>query len=118
MNTTLYFIKEMFAPSTTLQTTIPTESETSSSSSFSTPFIIGFVLFCILCLIYNIGAVRLSWCYNTAAGTSLPLKVIYAILSFFFSSFYYPLYAFFLDEKCAQETPVYQIGGSRRHRKH
>lgn len=114
MNTALQFVKEMVAPSTPSQTALPTESNATST----TPFIILFGIVCLLCFIYNIGAVRLSWCYNTSIGTNFPLKIVYAFIAFFFSSIYYPFYAFFLDETCIQTPPITQIGGSRRHRKH
>lgn len=55
-------------------------------------------IFLIVCNLY--GAVRLSWCYNTYLGTSPGLKVVYAVLCFFFPVFYYPFYGVFLDPLC------------------
>ena len=56
------------------------------------------VILLVVCNLY--GAVRLSWCYNTYLGTSPGLKVVYAVLCFFFPVFYYPFYGVFLDPLC------------------
>lgn len=98
-------------------------------SDFSTPFsglivvaVIGFLLFG---LFYAVGAAKLSWCYNSSLGASTGVKLIWAVLAYFFSATYYPYYAFFLDENCAAAIPApssntNQKGGrrlrlSRRH---
>jgi hypothetical protein len=65
--------------------------------AFAFVWLIGIALL-VICNLY--GAVRLSWCYNTYLGTSPGLKVVYAILCFFFPVFYYPFYGVFLDPLC------------------
>jgi len=65
--------------------------------AFTFLWVIG-VVFLIICNLY--GAVSLSWCYNTYIGTSPALKVVYAVLCFFFPMFYYPYYGVFLDPLC------------------
>ena len=57
------------------------------------------------------GAARLSWCYNTFYGTGEAEKLLWAILCFFYSGFYFPFYAIFLDPVCGR---VAQRGGSRK----
>ncbi len=70
---------------------------------------IAFVFFSVF------AGVRLSWCYNTAIGTSDGMKIVYAILVFFFSGFYIPYYAFFLNPLCGQKknSSLIRIGGFR-----
>ena len=65
--------------------------------AFTFVWFIGILLL-IICNLY--GAVSLSWCYNTYLGTSPGLKVVYAVLCFFFPMFYYPYYGVFLDPLC------------------
>jgi hypothetical protein len=59
--------------------------------------VIGVLLFVVL---YSVGAAKLSWCYNSSVGTGTALKLIYAAVAFWFSGFYYPFYAFFVDDNC------------------
>jgi len=65
--------------------------------AFAFVWLIAIILL-IICNLY--GAVRLSWCYNTYIGTPPGLKVVYAVLCFFFPMFYYPFYGVFLDPLC------------------
>ena len=59
---------------------------------------VAILLFYILFLIvFGIGAARLSYNYNISVGHSAGAAMAYAILNFFFSSFYYPFYALVLD---------------------
>ena len=48
-------------------------------------------------LMYSIGAASLSYNYNVSVGTQGPTTMIYAALSFMFSSLYYPFYALFVS---------------------
>jgi hypothetical protein len=72
----------------------------------------GLVILGIFIMIFaNLyGAARLSWCYNTFHGASGGEKIIWSVLSFFFSGFYYPFYAIFLDPVCGR----LQKGGRRQ----
>ncbi len=63
--------------------------------------VIGVLLFVLL---YSAGAAKLSWCYNSSVGTGTALKFIYAAVAFWFSQFYYPFYAFFVDDNCQVST--------------
>lgn len=63
------------------------------------------IVFVVISLIFALGAARLSYTYNLYIGNSTGVAFGYAVLNFFFSYFYYPFYAFFLN-------PV----GSRRQR--
>ena len=69
------------------------------------------ILLIILILANCYGAARLSWCYNTFYGVGEGEKFLSAILSFCFPSFYYPVYAIFLDPVCGR---VAQRGGKRK----
>lgn len=57
------------------------------------------VLYFIIALafLYSLGAARLSWTYNRYLGNSVIISLIMSILAFLFSSFYYPMYALFLN---------------------
>lgn len=70
----------------------------------------------VLCIAISYGAARLSWCYNMTIGTDSGLAVLYAILAFMFSGFYYPFYALFLNPVCGMRsaTAVATFGGRRR----
>jgi hypothetical protein len=64
------------------------------------------ILYAIFLFAFSVGAAVLSYNYNCRLGTSSTLTVVYVILAFTFSSFYYPYYAFML-------SPV-QAKGNRR----
>lgn len=68
-------------------------------------FIITYLTFIVL---FSAGAASLSYNYNVSIGTSGSMTVVYAILSFLFSSAYYPYYAFFLNP-----VKAVQKGGRR-----
>jgi hypothetical protein len=72
---------------------------------------IGVLLFFIFIIANLYGAARLSWCYNTFYGTTGFARFFWSLLCFFFSGFYYPFYAIFLDPVCGR---VAQVGG-RKH---
>lgn len=57
------------------------------------------------------GASHLSWCYNKSIGASDGTAMMWALLCFFFSGFYYPFYAIFLHQ-CTVTRVL--TGGRRR----
>jgi len=69
------------------------------------------ILILILVIANSYGAARLSWCYNNFYGVGEAEKLLWAILCFAFPSFYYPVYAIFLDPVCGR---VAQRGGKRK----
>jgi len=71
-------------------------SDTDSSSLFATSVTIIMAYFLFLTF-FGIGAARLSYNYNISIGNSGGVAIVYSVLSFVFSSFYYPFYALFLD---------------------
>ncbi len=85
-------------------------SETTSYSSMGAYAGVSFLVIVILIFANLYGAARLSWCYNTFYGASGIEKFIWSFLCFFFSGFYYPFYAIFLDPVCGR---VAQVGGRR-----
>jgi biotin transporter BioY len=79
------------------------------------------ILILIYMLIYSIGAAKLAYAYNTSVGSSFAF--LWAVLAFFFSNFYYPFYAFFINPVGAPppsmlSTPAQMtmspVGGRRR----
>ena len=48
-------------------------------------------------LAFSVGAAILSYNYNRRCGTGSTMTVVYVLLAFIFSSFYYPYYAFMLS---------------------
>jgi hypothetical protein len=82
--------------------TVPTtEKEVKSMGPLA---IAGAVVGLILAFLWSFGAARLSYLKYGSIG--------WAILDFFFASFYYPFYAFFLAEGSAPSVPM--MGGRRR----
>ncbi len=87
---------------------------------FTTIGIIIFVLFLIFCILYSVGAGRLSYCYSRSAGWSVGGSFLWSVLSFLFSNFYYPYYAFFNAPPCVKPAAPYSTtmasftGGRRR----
>ena len=75
-------------------------------------FSVGFFL--ISSFIYSYGAAKLSYAYNTSLGSSNAF--LWSILAFFFSGFYYPFYAFFVNPVGAAPASITSplIGGKRR----
>jgi hypothetical protein len=55
-------------------------------------------MYSLFIILFSVGAAVLSYKYNTAIGTPSGLMVVYIILSFMFSSLYYPYYALVLTE--------------------
>jgi hypothetical protein len=68
-----------------------------AATSASTAQNVFFILYLVFAVLAGFGAAYLSWTYNKYRGTNTLITVIYAILAFLFSEFYYPLYAFFLN---------------------
>lgn len=54
------------------------------------------VLTLLFLLAFAAGAAKLSFVHSRDVGYSVPAAVVWAILAFFFSNFYYPYYAFFI----------------------
>ena len=70
--------------------------------------ITGFFL--VTAFLYSFGAAKLSYAYNTSIGSSSTF--LWSILAFFFSGFYYPYYAYFVNPVGA--TPAAAMMGGRR----
>lgn len=75
-------------------------------------FSVGLVLF--FSVVYSYGAAKLSYAYNTSVGSSS--AILWSILAFMFSGFYYPYYAFFVNPVNAApaSTSLPIVGGRRR----
>jgi biotin transporter BioY len=77
------------------------------------------VLILIYMLIYSIGAAKLAYAYNNSVGSSYTF--LWAVLAFFFSNFYYPFYAFFINPVGAPppsmlpaQMTMSSVGGRRK----
>jgi hypothetical protein len=55
------------------------------------------VIYLVFIFLFSYGAAKLSYTYNVSIGTSSGMTVFYTILSFLFSSLYYPYYAIMLN---------------------
>ena len=75
-------------------------------------FSVGFFL--ISSFLYSYGAAKLSYAYNTSVGSSSTF--LWSILAFFFSGFYYPYYAYFVNPVGASPASTLPslVGGKRR----
>ena len=60
----------------------------------STTVIVVYVIFMFL---FSFGAGMLSYHYNLSIGTSGTMTILYVFTAAFFSTFYYPYYALFLN---------------------
>jgi hypothetical protein len=71
-------------------------------------------VFFVISFLYSYGAAKLSYAYNTSVGSSSAF--LWSILAFFFSGFYYPYYAFFVNPVGAPPTSLSSplVGGRRR----
>lgn len=58
----------------------------------------------LLMIVVSFGAAKLSYCYNIHMGSSEGVAFLWSILSFFFSSLYYPFYGLFLDPLCEKSS--------------
>jgi hypothetical protein len=85
------------------QTPAPTPDD-SKGKTMGALAIAGAVIGTLFALLWSFGAARLSYLKYGSIG--------WAILDFFFATFYYPFYAFFLAD-----SPVAPMMGGRRPRK-
>jgi hypothetical protein len=95
------------AASSTPANTNSTPAKSSGDSNTNTAAGLGIVsmIFTIIFLfVWHLGAASLSYAKYGSIG--------WAILDFFFASFYYPFYAFFLNTP----APTGMMGGRRRHK--
>ena len=74
------------------------------SSTASGLGIVSMVFTIVFLFVWHLGAASLSYAKYGSIG--------WAILDFFFASFYYPFYAFFLNTP----APTGMMGGRRRHK--
>ena len=84
--------------------TVPATGTSTDPKKMGPLAIAGAVIGIILAFLWSFGAARLSYLKYGSIG--------WAILDFFFASFYYPFYAFFLAEGTAPSVPM--MGGRRR----
>ena len=76
--------------------------------------ILMFLITILLSFLYSYGAAKLSWHYNMYMGNS-GSAFIWSLISFFFSGFYYPYYALFLDPVATMKhLNSVSVGGRRR----
>jgi len=71
----------------------------------------GILIFLLFSFIYSYGAAKLSYNYNMSMNNG-SLVYFWCLLCFFFSSIYYPYYAFFLNP--VLPVSVALIGGKRQ----
>lgn len=83
-------------------------------ATFGTYLVIIVGFFLITSFVYSYGAAKLSYAYNTSVGSSSTF--LWSILAFFFSGFYYPYYAFFVNPVGAPPASTLPslVGGKRR----
>jgi hypothetical protein len=93
----------------------------SSTEVSASMTVFAFVL--IYMVLYSYGAASLSYNYNVYVGNTGAIVWVYTILSFLFSSFYYPFYAIFLSPSLgrapnagANVSNIPQQGGKARKR--
>jgi len=79
-----------------------TKSDSSTASGLG---IVSMVFTIVFLFIWHLGAASLSYAKYGSIG--------WAILDFFFATFYYPFYAFFLNTPA---QPTGMMGGRRRHK--
>lgn len=65
----------------------------------ASPFVLvlAVLLFLIFGLLFPYGAAKLSWNYNIYVGNTTGAATVNSIMAYFFASFYYPMYALFLN---------------------
>ena len=74
---------------------------------------IGFLVFLIGSFIFSYGAAKLSYNYNMSMNNG-SLVYFWCLLCFFFSSIYYPYYAFFLNPVLPIAMVGVSVGGKRK----
>ena len=78
-----------------------------SSGGFVGVGIVVFLVIIAISFAYSYGAAKLSYCYNVSTGNANS-AFLWSLLAYFFSGFYYPYYALFLNPLCAVK-----VGGRR-----
>jgi hypothetical protein len=94
----------------------------SSTQVTASMTVFAFVL--VYTILYAYGAASLSYNYNMYVGNTGGIVWVYAILSFIFSSVYYPFYAIFLSPSLGKAptstnapiTNISQQGGKSKRR--
>jgi hypothetical protein len=92
------------ASSTPANSVTAKTSETKTDSSAAGLGIVSMVFTVVFLFVWHLGAASLSYAKYGSIG--------WAILDFFFATFYYPFYAFFLNTP----APTGMMGGRRRHK--
>lgn len=73
------------------------------------------IVYIFLQIVFSVGAAVQSYIYNKIIGTGDVLTVIYMILCFIFSAFYYPYYTFVLGGGASAPQRNYsQVAGRRK----
>ena len=68
------------------------------TSPASMSYVAGYLVVALLLMfVFDYGAARLSYFYNSSTGTTGGMLYVWAILAFLFSDIYYPFYSFFLN---------------------
>lgn len=75
--------------------------------------IMGVILILFFWFAYGYGAAKLSWHYNIFVGNGSGSAYLWSIVCFFFSSFYYPFYALFLNPVASMRRNMSIVGGRR-----
>lgn len=85
-----------------------------AAATLGTYLVFSVGVFLVGSFLYSFGAAKLSYAYNTSIGSSSTF--LWSILAFFFSGFYYPYYAFFVNPVGAPPTSMTSplVGGRRR----
>jgi hypothetical protein len=74
---------------------------------------IGLFVSALLVFLYSYGAAKLSYTYNMSINNG-SMVYFWSFLCFFFSSIYYPYYAFFLNPLLFNSVLGIRVGGSRK----
>jgi hypothetical protein len=74
---------------------------------------IAIYIFALFILIFCYGAAKLSYNYNMSINNG-SMVYLWCILCFFFSSIYYPYYAFFLNPLLFNSVVGIRVGGGRQ----
>jgi hypothetical protein len=84
------------------------------AATLGTYLVFSVGVFLVGSFVYSYGAAKLSYAYNTSVGSSNAF--LWSILAFFFSGFYYPFYAFFVNPVGAPTASIVSplVGGRRR----
>jgi hypothetical protein len=85
-----------------------------AAATLGTYLVFSVGVFLVGSFLYSFGAAKLSYAYNTSVGSSSTF--LWSILAFFFSGFYYPYYAYFVNPVGAPPASIIPplVGGRRR----